>query len=261
MKHPIGVGLDKHYELKLLHKVFDVIECFTLDEPEYSLAELQKKLNLHKATLYRIVLNLEEREYLQKSRISGKYRIGAKFARVANAWLAGLDLSAIAQPFARTLAQKTGETVIINMIEGYRGICIMRINSTQPVKITAEIGRSVPLLRGASGKILAAYCDEQYIVALYDKENENLTATLQQIYQQMLEIREKGYAVSFEELDRDTAGVSFPIRDAAGKVIAGLSVIGPLFRLTAEHIPGLVDLTGKCAAQISQELGYRPMLV
>lgn len=251
--------MDRHYELKVLHKVFDVLECFTLEQPEYSLTELQKKLNLHKATLYRIILNLEERDYLQKSRQSGKYRIGSRFITLANACLAGFDLRAVSQPFARELAQQTGETVIINVMEGYHGICIERINSTQPVKITAEIGRRVPLLRGASGKILAAHCDERHLAMVYEREKGELSGSLEDISRQLSQIREEGYAISFQELDRDTAGVSFPILDVSGEVVAGLSVVGPLFRFTPETIPGLLRAAGKSAAQISRELGYRSL--
>lgn len=256
MIQPGGGAVDKLYELKLLHKIFDVLECFTPEKPEYSLTELQKKLNLHKATLYRILLNLETREYIQKSKYSGKYRIGSKFAALANVCLSGLDLREVSQSFTRTLAEKTGETIIINVMEGYHGVCIERINSTQPVKITAEIGHRVPLLRGASGKVLAAYCDDGQLAAIYEKERMELAMPLDEIRRQLSHIRAKGYAITFEELDRDTAGISFPIRNASSAVIAGLSVIGPLFRFNESKVPDLLRFTGECAALISGELGY-----
>jgi len=248
--------VDERYELKLLDKVFDVIECFTLADPEHSLTDLQKKLNIHKATLYRILVNLEHRGYIQKSKHSGKYQLGAKFVSVANVCLSTFDLRTVAQPYIKALAQQTGETVIINVRQGYHGICIERINSLQPVKITADIGRKVPLLRGASGKILAAYCGEQQLAAIYEKEKKDLSVTFGDICRQMEEIRRKGYAISFQELDRDTAGVSFPIWDAAGEVVAGLSVIGPLYRFGKGSIPLLLRYTAECAAQISGEMGY-----
>jgi len=257
LRYQLGSGaVDKLYELKLLNKIFDVLESFTPEKPEYSLTELQKKLNLHKATLYRILLNLETREYIQKSRYSGKYRLGSKFAVLANVCLSGLDLREVSHSFTRTLAEETGETIIINVMEGYHGVCIERINSTQPVKITAEIGHQVPLLRGASGKILAAYCDDRQIAAIYEKEKGELAKPLEEIRRDLSDLREKGHAITFEELDRDTAGISFPIRNAAGVVVAGLSVIGPLFRFNDSKVPGLLRFTGECAALISKELGY-----
>lgn len=249
-------AMDKLYELKLLHKIFDVLECFTPEKPEYSLTELQKKLNLHKATLYRILLNLETRGYLQKSRYSGKYRVGSKFAALANVCLSGLDLREVSQSFTRNLADQTGETIIINIMEGYHGVCIERINSTQPVKITAEIGHRVPLLRGASGKVLAAYCDDRQLAAIYEKEKRELGKPMEEIRRQLSSIRQKGYAMTFEELDRDTAGISFPIWNSSEAVIAGLSVIGPLFRFNESTVPDLLRFTGECAASISKELGY-----
>lgn len=250
--------MDKNYELKLLDKIFDVIECFTVKQPENSMADLQKKLNIHKATLYRILLNLENRGYLKKNTHTGKYRLGAIFLNLSSICLADFDLRTIARPFIQTLAAQTKETVIINIIQGYYGFCVERVNSTLPVKITADIGRRVPLLQGASGKILAAHCDEARLSMIYEQEKKNLSVTLEEISQQMRDIREKGYAVSFAELDSDTTGISFPIRKVGGEVVAGLSIIGPMFRIDSNTIPTLINFTKKCAEQISSEMGYKP---
>ncbi len=244
------------YTIKSLQKALDILECFTLERPELTLTELQHLLNLDKTNIYRIIVNLEERGILQRSPVSGKLRLGNVMLHYAQVCMAGVDIHAVSQPYMQKLADITGETVIINTIQGNSGICIARINSKNPVKITADIGNRVPLLRGSSTKILAAYLTEERLSEVYKAEEKDLQVSFEEMKEQMKEIRKKGYAVSLEELDPQTAGVSCPIFSIGGKVAGGVSTIGPLYRFTEDNMEQFIQATRSCAMEISRALGY-----
>ncbi|MBC5688942.1 IclR family transcriptional regulator [Mediterraneibacter sp. NSJ-55] len=248
---------DSKYVIKSLQKALDIVESFTVENPELTLTDLQRMLDLDKTNIYRIIVNLEERGILQRNPKNGKLRLGSIMLYYARICMSGMDIDALALPYMNKLAQVTGETVIINAIQADSGICIARVNSSNPVKITADLGNRVPLLRGASSKILAAYLPKEYLRRVYEQEKEELKVSYDEILRQMKEIRTNGYAVSLAELDPQTAGVSFPIFDMNNEVIAGLSIIGPLYRFTEENIPEFIQEVRVCAMEISRAMGYR----
>lgn len=71
-----------------------------------------------------------------------------------------------------------------------------------------------------------------------------------------MELRINGYALSLEETDIGAAGVSVPIRDHSGRVIAGLTIAGPTARLRPETIDGYIEMAGAAARQIGAQLGH-----
>lgn len=245
------------YTIKSLQKALDILDCFTTENPELTLTDLQHMLDLDKTNIYRIIVNLEERGILRRNPGNGKFRLGGIMLYYARVCMADLDIATLAKPYMQKLAEQTGETVIINTVENGSGICVARINSKNPVKMTADLGNRVPLLRGSSSKILAAYLSENELKEVYDNEKEDISASYEEIAEQMEQIRKKGYAVSLEELDPQTAGVSFPVFDMDGNVAGGLSVIGPLYRFTEENVNAFIEEVRSCAMDISQALGYR----
>lgn len=244
------------YKIKSLHKALDILDCFTLERPELTLTELQHMLGLDKTNIYRIIVNLEERGILQRNPLTGKLRLGGVMLHYARVCMAELDIYTVSPPYMQKLAEATGETVIINIVQDDSGVCVARVNSKNPVKITADLGNRIPLLRGSSAKILAAYLPEEKLRKVYEMEEKDLNASYEEIKKQLKVIRDQGYAVSLEELDPQTAGVSCPVFDIHHKMVGGLSTIGPLYRFTEENIEAFIRETRKCAMEISRALGY-----
>ena len=70
-------------------------------------------------------------------------------------------------------------------------------------------------------------------------------------------IRKKGYAIGDTEHTREIKSVACPVYNNTGHVTAGVSIVGPAFRmrqkrLSKELIPALLELSRK----ISERLGY-----
>jgi DNA-binding IclR family transcriptional regulator len=81
------------------------------------------------------------------------------------------------------------------------------------------------------------------------------------IRRELAEIRANDYAISFEETDAGVAGVSVPIRDYLDRVVAGLSISGPLTRVNRDTIGRFVDIAQDGARRISAALGHKPPVV
>ncbi|MDR0826747.1 MAG: IclR family transcriptional regulator [Desulfovibrio sp.] len=246
------------YEIKVLEKTFVVLRSFTLEQPRLTFSELLcRNKNIDKTTLYRIVMNLTDHNFLSKNEKTGEFSLGVGFLYSSRIVLAGFDLREAARPYMEAIHKLTGETVVINILNKDRGICLDCIKSTQPLTITADVGRQIPLLRGASGMILVAHLPDEKIRFLYDMEETAEKISFSDILEKVRVIRKNGYGVSFSALDPGTAGVSFPILDVSDNVVAGLSCLGPESRFKETvYLSRIIDITRSNATQLSHALGH-----
>jgi DNA-binding IclR family transcriptional regulator len=68
-------------------------------------------------------------------------------------------------------------------------------------------------------------------------------------------IRARGYLVTADEVVPGAVGVTAPVRDASGQVVAGLSVSAPSMRMRPPRPRALVPQVLDAAAKLSQLLG------
>ncbi|MDR2055566.1 MAG: IclR family transcriptional regulator [Desulfovibrio sp.] len=245
------------YASKLLDKVFAVLRSFSVERPRLTFSEVMRhNARIDRTTLYRILMNLTDQGFLRKNGKTGQFAPGVEFLRFARICRAGFDLRETARPFMEKVHQDTGETVLLNIRSGYTGMCLDCIKSTKPLTITADVGRQVPLLRGASGMILVAYLSDEDIRLIYEHERPFLNEEFESLLEKVRVIRKNGYAVSFSALDPETAGVSFPIRDISGDVVAGLSALGPESRFEGGYLEKIIAVTGFQAKKFNRSLGY-----
>jgi DNA-binding IclR family transcriptional regulator len=73
---------------------------------------------------------------------------------------------------------------------------------------------------------------------------------------ELAQIRQQGYAVSFEETDEGAAGVSVTVRDRGGQVMAGLTIAGPVTRLNQATLARHLDLAREGAQRLAREIGF-----
>src|SRR5690606_39133589 len=67
---------------------------------------------------------------------------------------------------------------------------------------------------------------------------------------------ERGYACTLEELELGLSAVAAPVRSHEGRVVAAISVSGPVYRLTPQRLPALGERAAAAAADLSRRMGY-----
>src|SRR5262249_61641772 len=130
-------------------------------------------------------------------------------------WTAGLDLGAAAEPMMRRLRDETGETVALFIPEGAFRLCIAEVPSNQALSVRAGVGDRERLTVGASGKVILAYMPPP--LPKVDGEPRKHA-------RELALIKERGFAVSREELIQGAVAVSAPVFDGTDRVAGALSV-------------------------------------
>lgn len=127
-------------------------------------------------------------------------------------------------------------------------IYIHKEECNHPVRILTHIGRRNPSYCTSSGKMLFAYDEhnavEDVISQGLEAHSENNITDPDELRDHLASIRERGYAISTEELREGIKSVAAPIRDHTGKVVSAITVVGPLQRMTNNKIPDMPKSRG-----------------
>lgn len=151
------------YYIQSIKRAIQILNSFTPQEKELSITELSKKLNLHKSTAHRILVTLEDESLVVKNQITQKYRLGIKLFELGHIVQDQMEIRAYALPIMKELAQKTEESVDLNILSDEKRVSIEKIESPHDVRRIIQLGRSLPLHCGGSGKALLAFLPDEEI--------------------------------------------------------------------------------------------------
>lgn len=164
-----------------------------------------------------------------------------------------------ALPVMRDLAGVTEETVTLSILNGTEALCIERIEGKHVQVLATRIGTTLPLYAGAASRTLLASLPPERIDQILEGSLRPLTrytevqpARLREI---VLQIRDRGYAISDEDVTLGVAAIGAPIRDTSAQVRGAITISGTTKRLTRDRMPILVAQVANAAARISRALG------
>jgi IclR family acetate operon transcriptional repressor len=168
-------------------------------------------------------------------------------AQLAHVWTSVLDLASAAEPMMRRLWESTSETVALFVRENVSRVCVAELPSAQALSFRRGLGYRESLARGASGKVILAFLPEAEAKALQAEAKRNA--------RELAQIKDRGFAVSKNELIDGAVAVSAPLFNGAGEVIGSVSVFGPSVRLSDARISTFARLLIREAREISQAIG------
>lgn len=240
-----------------------ILLLFDFSSPRLTVHEISKQLGYSQATTYRLVRTLVRYGFLRQLQGTSQYSLGLKALRMGLITQDAFHLSEITFPFMRELSNVTKETVLLTVVDGTQGMCLAKVESDGPIRLSLRPGASLPLHSGASTKILMAYLDEAERDEIIKKEGlkrftPNTITSSKKLKAHLTEIRRKGYAISDQEVDPGVRAVGAPIFNGSGGLVAGLSVAGLIHRIDKKRLLSLSRLVVQYAQKISNELGYSP---
>ncbi len=240
--------------VRAVSRALEILSAFSPVDIELSPAELLKRVDLSRPTMYRLLHTLEVNGYLVSAGEPQKFRLGPKVARLAHVWTASHDPTTAAMPTMRRVWELTKETVGLFIRDGNARICVAEIPSPQPLSFRRGIGFQDKLTSGASGKAIVAFSDldARQLRRLIQEASVDAAAYLEELER----VRRRGYAVSQDEQIRGATSVGVPFFDASGEVVGSLAVYGPSVRINTKLIASYADLLVSEASYISRALGF-----
>ena len=248
--------------LSSFRKVFLLLDAFTMEEPEWSLADLSRKVKLAKPTVHHIMTTLMQGGWIDRDSETKKFRLGVRLWE--KGWLAisQLGVREVARPFMERLVEEGGETArlaILDSVDPRWVLYVDRVETQHAVRADMSGATRAPSYSVATGKALLAHNPEVVKKMLAQPLRAYTNGTLTNanaLLKDLAATRERGYSVNHSEFRSDVVGIGAPIRNHEGKVIAAIGVSGPAYRLTPSVARRLGPVVVEAAAKISQRLGY-----
>ncbi len=219
----------------------------TLESGPHSLTELVAVTGIARPTAHRLAVALEFHRLVSRD-FSGRFILGARQAELAAA--AGEDrLLAIAAPALSALRDASGESAQLFKRQGDQRICVATAERLSGLRDSIPVGSAITMQAGSSAQVLLAWEEP-------DKLHRGLVgakftaATLSAV-------RRRGWAQSIGEREVGVVSVSAPVRGPSNKVIAAVSISGPLERLGRQpgrvHAAAVVATAARLTEHISKK--------
>ena len=181
-------------------RVLDALE----DEP-LALAGLVDVTGLPRATTHRLATALEAHGLVRRTD-DGRFALGLRLVALGRAAADQLPLAEAARPALAALRDATEESVQLYVRQGDRRVCVAALESPHGLRTIVAMGAALPLDRGSAGQVL--------------RDGAEAGAAGEG----------PGWTASVAEREAGVASVSAPVRDADGRVVAAVSVSGPIER-------------------------------
>ncbi len=222
---PPDIALRGSY-LQSLEKGLSVLAAFQATKPLVSSAELAERTGLDRASTRRVLLTLVQLGYVQQ--VGRLFGLTAKVLDFGYQYLAGLPFSAVAQPVVEELSDQINETVSIGVLEGRDVVFILRVPAKRLLTFDPGIGSRVPAHLHSIGHVLLAALPaktlEQWTQGMgFTQVMPDSLMSIDELMAGLQAARHQGWALTQRQYEPDYGGISVPLQDGDGHVVAALN--------------------------------------
>lgn len=250
---------EEKYLMKTVQKAIHVLRAFSIEEKRLSLTEINKKTKIGNSSLQRILYTLCKEGLLQKSEEDKRYQLSMDFVFFSELVKRSSNLISVAEPIIQDINSSTTENVSVSILENNKRKCIASTGTKHELAALTYVGQLSPLYAGASAKVFLAYFSETYLEKYLNELTlepitENTIISKKVLIEELNKIKEKGYAISYEERVKGAVSISSPIFDPLMNIIATLTILIPTVRIDDYNIESLISSIVSGSNEITEKL-------
>lgn len=252
------------YTVPSLHRAIQALDMLACSTDGLSLAEMSKRLNTPKSTLFRIMVTLQNHSLVNQDRGRKVFSLGMKLVEWGHAALERVDLKQVARPYLEQLANETRESFYLAVLDNLEVILIDRADTPEMWRIVARLGSRSPVHATATGQVLISEAAPEVVDRVIErtglrKFTEKTIINPVQLRKRLEQVRKQGFAITDAEYKSDLCAVAVPIRDHRGVVVASLMTALPSGQPNKRkaRVRELITILKEKAAIISRELGSK----
>lgn len=249
---------DDRYFCRAISKALEVLEILKRSSQPLALHQLTAKVALTKSSLFRILHTLETAGYVERA-ADGRYMITIDRRPLIPTSLL-TRLLRIADPHLKELTRQFRESTALGVLFDNHIEVMLVSESPEVVRMANTPGRILQPHASSIGKSIAAYQTEERrerLLRSYGilRMTPNTITDETRLRDELLRVRELGYALDSEETTLDGQCFGCPIVMAGGEVLAAISLSLPVTRAgSEERKQQLIDGVVRTAHAISREL-------
>ncbi len=239
-----------------LENALRILELFSVEKPDFSVREVAEQLSIVDSTAHRLLSTLQKEGFIIKEDRNNRYRLGISIRALESVVLKDLHLNNASKFILSSLEKKVSETI---------SLCVLHRNQTLYVNTIEPnsdhmfytgltyIGKRQHVLSTSAGKVLL--CDKEIddIKKMITIEKTAHNTSLETVMAELQQIKEKGYAISYNNFSSGITSISAPVKNKNLDTIAAVECIGPEQRMSQESIGKYIKLVKEAATEIESQ--------
>ncbi|PMR67661.1 IclR family transcriptional regulator [Halomonas heilongjiangensis] len=242
-----------------LSRAISLLEEIATAEYSISAADLDKRLDIPKPTIHRLIKQLEEQQLITRD-LDGRHLLpGSRLRRMAMGTLANESLKAPRHLLLERLAKEVGETCNLTVLDGHELLYYDRVETNWPVRIQLPPGSRLPLHCTASGKLFLALMPPHRRRALLsslslEAHTPYTLTSISALEEQLSQIARDRLSTDSEEFIQGMVAIAVPIYDRVGHIQATVGIHAPCLRHSIESLLERAPLMRQVAAELEEIL-------
>jgi DNA-binding IclR family transcriptional regulator len=237
----------------------DVIELLADSESGLSVSEISQRLKRRMSELFRIIVVMEQRRWLQKDPETSRYSVTYHVLMLAHRGTPAQTLTSAAAPVMQELSTRINQSCHLVVRFGTQGLVILRQeNQKRHANLSVRLGAVIELVSSCSGHVLLAHLEPAEREPLLRSISRPRGMSIAKMRLVLEKARKRGFELHPSPITPGVTDISFPIRGFDGKVMAALTV--PYLHALDNSLPTNVEKTRQlleeAARRISQSLGW-----
>ncbi len=217
--------------------------------------ELARRTGLPASTVSRQLGTLAAAGLVEQDVGSGRYRLGIKVVRLANAVLARLDVRNVARPQLEELVRITGETATLHVPGDEDAVTVDVVPSAHFIQHVTQLGRPSIAHATSAGKVMLAFTDRPLPRGPLRAYTPRTITSRSALAEEIERVREQGWAEAFEEREPGLAAVAAPVWSSTGALAAIVALQGPTSRFGRVEVAAAVAPLLERAHAVSLAVG------
>lgn len=241
--------------VRALERALDVLDLLAASNG-LTLSEIAQALQLAPSTVHRVLSTLSARGVAESDQVTQAWYVGPTAFRHGTAFMRRASIVERARPVMRRLMEATGETANLGILHGDAVLFISQVETHETIRAFFPPGTRSPFHASGIGKALLAFArpsDLRHMIAEADL-TPFTPKTLSQpetLMQDLEQTRLRGFSIDDEERTLGMRCIAAPVFDLAGEAAAGISVSGPVHRMTEARFDEIAEAVMRAARELS----------
>ena len=250
--------------LQSVERALEILLYLEQQGRERGVTQIASDLGIHKSTVYRTLVTMEAKGFVQKDPVTERYWLGRRLFALGKRVERQLGIRQVAQPYLRRLCAAYQETAVLTVLvrdaeDGCLGLVVLKEEGGNPVPgADIAVGQESPCAETAAGRCLLAFCRGaawgRYGQGGKGKRDGGGRLTARDLRAQLRQIREQGCAIGQDELGNGVAEIAVPILKGRGEAVAAISQAGEVTRLLSGDPAERIEAMKRAAREIAAQL-------
>ena len=232
--------------VKSLVKAIHILDCFTSDKPELSLAEIANMMQMPKSTALNLLRTMEQEGLITRAYPSMNYRLGYKIMNLNYRMQMAMPIIRLSTSYLENLQLRTGKTVYLSTHMDGQVFYLDAVYSSRSSVPYSSNGKYLNMHCTGCGKAMLAYLSKEEIDAIIERHGlpkftETTITSKEALYKELAQIRKQGYSIDDGEETSGLRCIAVPILNEDNYPTAALSISGSVYLMTDPQLMEYLD--------------------